>query len=130
MGVPSARSPVLVIFTPPSDASLVVVKLLTGAAGLNFDFSMFSFHVPSELSAANAAMAAIVIPRMSFIEMLCIRFSFFLSVQAPFELYVRGCLKSRAWMPGLRISGGTYFVPLIYTDSIPLDQLGADHITD
>jgi hypothetical protein len=54
----------------------VVVRLLTGAEGLNFDLSMFSFHVPSELSAANAPMAAIVKPIMSFVRMFRICFSF------------------------------------------------------
>src|ERR1700726_4683547 len=104
MGVPSARSPVLVIFTPPSDASLVVVRLLTGAAGLNFDFSMFSFHVPRELSAANATMAAIAKLRISFVEMLRIRLPLSFCASS-FEICVGGLSEIQCFDP-LCASGG------------------------
>jgi hypothetical protein len=41
-----------------------------------------------------------------------------------------GCLESRALMPAYASLGETHSVRLIYIDSIPLDQLGANHITE
>jgi hypothetical protein len=52
----------VVTLIPLSVASLVVVRLLTGADGLNLDFSIFNFHVPSELSAAIAPIAVTTKP--------------------------------------------------------------------
>jgi hypothetical protein len=47
----------------------VEVRLFTGAEGVNLDFSMFSFHVPRELSAANTPIAVIAMPMMSSVKM-------------------------------------------------------------
>jgi hypothetical protein len=54
----------------------MTVRFLTGAAGLNFDFSMFSFQVPSVLSAAKAVMTVIARPANSLIRMFLIESSF------------------------------------------------------
>jgi hypothetical protein len=50
----------LVTLTPPATASRTDVRLFTGIGpGAYLDFSMFTFHVPMELSAPQAAMEAI-----------------------------------------------------------------------
>jgi hypothetical protein len=51
---------------------------------VNFDFSMFSFQVPRELSAAKATVAIIAMPRINFCKMFRMLVSYAdLSVPAP-----------------------------------------------
>lgn len=57
--LPSARPTLVVALTPSAKASRTIVTLLNGiGAGVYADLLMFSFHVPSELSAPNATMLA------------------------------------------------------------------------
>src|SRR5439155_7154355 len=72
MGVPSIFSPVAVTFTPPSDASRTVVRLLTVLGLLPFVLSMLRFHVPSELSTPNSPIVVIATPITNFAKMFCI----------------------------------------------------------
>src|SRR5713226_2467402 len=78
MGVPSMFSPVVVTFTPPSDASRTVVRLLTVLGLLLLLFSMLRFHVPSELSAPKTPIAVIAIPITNLAKILrIVQFSLF-----------------------------------------------------
>jgi hypothetical protein len=62
--VPSFLCPVLVDFTPPSDASRTIFMLVIGfeSGGLDLDLATLRFQVPSELSAPNMPMAVIAVP--------------------------------------------------------------------
>jgi hypothetical protein len=58
LAAPSANWPEFVTLMPPSGvASRTMVLLLTGFALVDFDLARLSFHVPTELSAPNAATA-------------------------------------------------------------------------
>jgi hypothetical protein len=107
----SSPVPVLVAFTPFSDASRVVVRLLTVAGpGLYVDFSKFNFQLPSELSAPNAPMAVIDAPMSSF----AITLRIFL-VLLVVELREGGCVKysaltadlAKAWVRARLVGTGS-----------------------
>src|SRR6266566_4655482 len=101
MGVPSIFSPVVVTFTPPSDASRTVVRLLTVLGPLPVLLSVFRFHVPSELSAPKIPIAVIATPITNFAKMLFIVFLFSFLVLVEFLggscLEVSGVLARRWW---------------------------------
>lgn len=74
----SALSPFADSFTPPSDASRTIVRLVIGDCpdgGLD-DFSVFIFQVPSVLSAANAIEVIARIANAT-IRLLFVRITFF-----------------------------------------------------
>src|ERR1019366_2709707 len=80
---------VIVTLTPPSDASLVTVRLFNGnGAGVYFEFSTFSFHVPSVLSAPKAATVVIARAISALVRIVRI-------CQAPLNFVGRGCLRSQ-----------------------------------
>ena len=86
---PFVRSPVVVTFTPPSDASLVMVRLFTGiGAGVYVDFATLSFQVPMVLSAPKAATVVIARARSALAEN-CSHF-----VKPPLKFFEHGCPRS------------------------------------
>src|SRR5215468_6675402 len=80
----------MLVCAPSSEASRVTVILLTGAEGLNFDFAIFSFQVPSVLSAANAPMTVIAKPASSLVRMLLIK--------SPFGVRLQCKPRSPSWL--------------------------------
>src|ERR1035437_2269037 len=85
--VPSAISPVLVTFPPPSGvASRTSVWLLIGLAAVVLDLAALNFQVPAELSAPNIPMAVIATPIAIFAPMLRIVFLSFPTLTSPRKL--------------------------------------------
>ena len=61
---------------------------LTGiGAGVYFDFSTFSFHVPRELSAPNAAIVVVARTTSALVRMF--------RIAGPREVLCYGCLRSK-----------------------------------
>src|ERR1035437_1344736 len=86
--VPSAISPVLVTFPPPSGvASRTSVWLLIGLAAVVLDLAALNFQVPAELSAPNIPMAVIAAPIAIFATMLRIVFLSFPTLTSPRKLF-------------------------------------------
>src|ERR1035437_1198298 len=85
--VPSAISPVLVTFPPPSGvASRTSVWLLIGLAAVVLDLAALNFQVPAELSAPNIPMAVIATPIAIFATVLRIVFLSFPTLTSPRKL--------------------------------------------
>src|SRR5438876_11274742 len=99
MAVPSILSPVVVTFTPPSDASRTVLRLLTVLGPLPVLLSTLRFQVPSELSAPKTPIAVIATPITNFAKMLCIVFFPSLPLLNFWEVAVGGqrCFARRWW---------------------------------
>src|ERR1035437_5217380 len=82
---------------PPSDASLVTVRLFNGnGAGVYFDCATSSFHVPRVLSAPKAAKVVIARAISALVRIVRI-------CQAPLNFGGRGCLRSNGARTPTRI---------------------------
>src|SRR5215472_14759337 len=121
MAVPSILSPVVVTFTPPSDASRTVVRLLIGfAVEVDLDLATFRFHVPSELSAPSIPMTVIATPIANRVKIFRIALPSLRSLKLSEVAVWRPAVLASSCSPQ-RIAGGT--LTLAHRpDSISLNQ--------
>jgi hypothetical protein len=118
---------VIVTLTPPSDASLVTVRLFNGnGAGVYFEFSTFSFQVPIELSAPKAATVVIARAIIAWVRIVRI-------CKAPLNFGGETWLSEIQWCPDTDPDLNRWWKTRKHADRPKQHSrrsaLGTDHIT-